>query len=473
MHTEEQVGTALWRRGASALAAAIRAGEVSSREVVVAHLERIEAVNPGVSALHVVLSEQAMTAADDADRRLARGESIGPLGGVPISVKENVDVAGTATTWGVAAMVDAVSSTDAPAVAHLRAAGAIPLSRGNLPDFALRWHTDNALMGATLNPWDPGRTPGGSSAGEAVALATGMTPLAIGNDLGGSLRWPSQCAGTAALRPTHGRVPSASLIPPTDSPLSIQLFNVQGPMARQVGDLRLALELMSQPSPRDPWYVPAPLVGPAPAGALGVDVAIPEGTSPGIAAGVRRAAQALGSAGYDVREAMPPQLEEAARLWVELLNDDVRQIWPMMEPVASEGAKRFIAHALAATPALDAGERAMRWIARQALARAWSEYQAQRQLILAPVCLRSPFAPDEDISNLESAAAVLESMRMVVPVNLLGLPAVALPAGTGDDGLPVGVQIIGPRFREDLCLDAGAEIEAALGTITPIDPQIR
>jgi amidase len=275
MQPETQTETALWQRGAIELAAAIARGEVSSREVVDAHLERIERINPRVNALHVTLAERARADAAQADRLLASGATVGPLHGVPFSVKENVDVA-TATTWGLVAMSEAVSPTDAPVVANLRAAGAIPISRGNMPDFALRWHTDNDLMGATRNPWDPSRTPGGSSAGDAVALATGMAPLAMGNDLGGSLRWPSQCAGTAALRPSHGRGPDASSIPPTDSPPTIQLFNSQGPMACRVEDLRVAFAAMVAPSPRDPWHIPAPGAGPPLDRPVRVSVALPE-----------------------------------------------------------------------------------------------------------------------------------------------------------------------------------------------------
>src|SRR5439155_9043751 len=145
--------------------------------------------------------------------------------GVPFTVKENIDLAGSATSQGVPVLAQADPGLDAPHVTSLRAAGAIPLARSNLPDFALRWHTDNALRGATRNPWDATRTPGGSSGGEAVALATGMTPLGLGNDVGGSLRWPSQCNGTAALRPSLGRVPRATTIEPADAPISIQLMN--------------------------------------------------------------------------------------------------------------------------------------------------------------------------------------------------------------------------------------------------------
>jgi amidase len=465
--------TALWQLSARELAAAIKSRVVSSREVIDAHLDRIESVNPLVNAVRVTLAEQARAQADRADARLAAGDPTGPLHGVPFSVKENIDVAGTATTWGVRAMAEAVSETDAPLVENLRAAGAIPISRTNLPDFALRWHTDNELMGATLNPWDAARTPGGSSGGEAVSLATGMSPLGAGNDLGGSLRWPSQCCGTVALRPSHGRIPDWAWIPPstTESFPSIQFFSCQGPMARRVEDLRIAFEAMIAPSARDPWHVPAPARGPAPAVPVRVSVAIPPGTDAGVAAGVARAARALSDAGYECAEAMPPDVAQAVTLWAELLNADVRLFWPLIEPIVSEGAKRFTADGLAGTEELDVAGYAVGWQTRQALARQWSLFQARTPLILAPVCLQPPFAPGADTSEPGAAGKVLETLQMVVPVNLLGLPSAAVSAGLDEDGLPLGVQVIGGRFREDLCLDAAAAIEAALGSNTPIDPR--
>src|SRR3954454_22073600 len=202
-------------------AAAIRSRELSSREVVTAHLERIEAVNPALHALRVVLADEALAAADAADRRAPAG----PLHGVPIAVKENIDVAGLATTWGVEALHGAIAPADAPVVAHLRAAGAIVLARGHMADFALRWHTDGVV-----NPRDAAATARGSSGGEAAAVAAGMVPLAAANDLGGSLRFPAQCCGVPALRPSRGRVPDADL----DQTMSAQQFNVQGPLARTV-----------------------------------------------------------------------------------------------------------------------------------------------------------------------------------------------------------------------------------------------
>lgn len=200
------MSTYLWQLSASSLAKAIREKKVSSQEVVQAHLDRMEAVNHKVNAVTVVLEKEDLRAASDADKKISTGENLGPLRGVPITVKEAIDVVGSATTFGVVDLKDSMPETDAPVVSHLKRAGAIPIGRTNLPDFGLRWHTNNDLRGATLNPWDPSRTPGGSSGGEAVAIATGMSPLGIGNDMGGSLRYPAQCCGITALRPSLGRV---------------------------------------------------------------------------------------------------------------------------------------------------------------------------------------------------------------------------------------------------------------------------
>jgi amidase len=466
------IGTELWRQGAGELAAAIRDRRASSREVVEAHLGRIEAVNPRVNAVTKVLAEEALRAADDADRRLAAGDEVGPLHGVPVTVKENIDLAGHPTTQGVAALAGAVPAMDAPHIAHLRAAGAIPLARTNLPDFALRWHTDNAVYGATRNPWDASRTAGGSSGGEGVALATGMTALGIGNDLGGSLRWPAQCSGICSLKPTLGRIPNASSIEPVDSPISLQLLSVQGPMARRVADLRLALEVMSQPSPRDPWYVPAPLTGALVAGPVRVAVVTDpagQGTSPQVAEGVRRAAQALAAAGYAVEELEPPGVAQAAATWLDLLGADLRIMWPLMGPLVSEDANRFMTTHMGTYPVIDAAAHMQAFMARQALGRAWEEFQADVPLIVAPIATEPPFLVGADLTE-EGIRAIGASMRMVVTVNLLGVPAVAVTTGVAD-GLPQTVQVIGPRFREDLCLAAAAEIEAACGVLTPIDPR--
>jgi amidase len=458
----------LARLGAADLAARIAGRELSSREVVEALLARIDAVNPTVNAIRVVLGDEALAAADAADRAVAAGGELGALHGVPFTIKENVDVAGTATTGGIAALVEAIASRDAPSVAGLRAAGGIPVGRTNLAESGLRWHSHSGAGGQTLNPWDASRTPGGSSGGDAAALATGMTPLGIGNDLGGSLRIPSQWNGTAALKPTFGRVGHATTVPPLDGPLSIQLMSVNGPMARSVADLRLALPAISAPDPRDPWQVPAPLTGPP--AARRVAVALWDGVHPDVAAGVRRAADALAAAGWEVEEAEPPRVDDAAAAWTGIVITEVRGIWPILEPMSNSDQKRFVDHVFAAVPPLDAQAYGMAYVDRQALGREWAEWMTQTPLVLAPPCAHPPFEVGFDLRGPEAASELLAQMRMIVPVNLLGLPSAAVPAGV-EGGLPQGVQVIGPRFREDLCLDAAEAIESALGTVAPIDPR--
>jgi amidase len=463
----------LWQMGAIELATAIRQQTTSSREVVEAHLARIDAVNPAVNAVTVTLADAARAAADAADTALARGDAVGPLHGLPFTVKETVDCAGSATTWGVTAFVAANPTEDAPAVHHLRAAGALPLARTNSPDFALRWHTENALRGATRNPWETGRTAGGSSGGEAAALATGMTPLGVGSDLGGSLRWPSCCCGTATLRPTLGRIPMATSIEPANAPLSMQLMAVQGPMARHVRDLRLALQIMSRPSARDPWYAAVPLLGEAigpPVRVAVVEDPMGEPPHPDVAAGVRAAAEALADAGYAVEEARPPDVSTAVELWGRLVLAEVRRMWPLLEQLVSADAARFLGHTFDNIPPADHEGYAAGFTARQGLARAWSLFQADHPLVLGPVATDLPFEVGADLEGPEAVDGILRSLALTVTVNLLGLPAAAVPAGEAG-GLPRGVQVIGARYREDLCLDAADAIEARLGVLTPIDPR--
>jgi amidase len=464
--------TDLWRRSATDLAEAIRSKHISSAEVVEAHLRRIEAVNPSVNAVTVVLSEQASQAAKAADRAVASGGELPPLHGVPFTVKENIDLAGTPTSHGVKALAGAYPGLDAPNVERVRAAGAIPIGRTNCPDLGIRWHTNSELRGATVSPWDRSRTPGGSSGGESAALATGMTPLGLGNDLGGSLRWPAQCCGISSLKPTMGRIPHATTIEPVDFPISIQLMMVEGPMARRVADLRAAFEVMAGPSWRDPWTVPAPLRGPPPAKpvrvALVVDPAS-QGTEKQVREGVWRAAKALEDAGYAVEEVEPPAIAAAAKVWLDSFIPPIQAGWRTFSPLVGAAANQFVEALFEVAGDPDPGTHMQSFMIRQSILRAWGEFQEQHPLIVAPVCTGIPFEVGKDRTTAE-VAEIVRGMRMTVAVNALGLPAVALPVGIGD-GLPQSVQVIGPRYREDLCLDAAAALEDRIGIITPIDPR--
>ena len=466
--------TELWKRSAKELAALIASKQVSSAEVVDAHLARIKAVNPKVNAVVRVLADAARSAAAAADRKVASGDPLGPLHGVPCTVKENIDMAGLPTTWGVPALSGAVVPLDAPVVERMRAAGAIPIGRTNLPDMALRVHTDSSLYGLTRNPRNLERTAGGSSGGEAVALATGMSPLGLGNDIGGSLRNPANACGIVSIRPSAGRVPDAGFVPMQDWLLAVQLMNVQGPMARRVADVRLALQVLIGAHPRDPWSITAPLAGPAPPKPIRVAM-VPEPpggpTDPEIGAAVRRAAGALAAAGYDVIEACPPRYEEAVALWGQFLLGDFAVVLDQLMPMMGRDGATFVTRVNSAAPPPDPKMMSQIFISRHGVARAWSEFLAQHPLLLTPTWTKLPFEHGFDVATPEGTAATMELMRPVVPANLLGLPSVCVPAGRDEaTGLPVGVLVTGPRFREDLCLDAAEVIEQRLGLDTPIDP---
>ena len=465
----------LWRLSAIDLAKLIATRRASATEVVEAHLERIAAVNSKLNAVVRVLADAARAQAREADRKLAAGELIGPLHGVPITVKENIDIAGLPTTSGVVPLAGAIAAADAPVVERLRGAGAIPIGRTNLPDMGLRVQTDSSLHGLTRNPWDQTRTAGGSSGGEGSALASGMSPLGLGNDIGGSLRNPASCCGIASIRPTLGRVPDASSAP-GDRLLAGQLMAVQGPMARRVADVRLGLQILSGAHPRDPWSLDTPFAGPPLLKPIKVAVvAKPPGgdTDAEISAAVARAADALADAGYDVAEACPSTYEQSVDIWARFLLGDLALGLPNLAPMMGADGRVFLDWINAATPLLkDPLDLSRLMVARDAIARDWSMFMAEHPLILSPTWTTLPFVHGFDVAGPESAAATIALIRPVVPANLLGLPSACVPAGLDPaSGLPVGVLLTGRRMRDDTCLDAAEAVEARLGLETPIDPR--
>ena len=467
--------TQLWQRTAGELARMVATRLVTSAEVVEAHLARIAAVNPQVNAIVRVLADEARAGAALADQAVRRGDALGPLHGVPCTVKENIDMAGLPTTWGVPALAGAVVPLDAPVVQRMRAAGAIPIGRTNLPDMGLRVTTDSSLHGITYNPWNRLRTAGGSSGGEAVALATGMSPIGLGNDIGGSLRNPANACGIASIRPSAGRIPDAGLVPAEDRLLAVQLMQVQGPMARRVADVRLGLQVLMGAHPRDPWSITAPLVGPAVGRAIRVAVvAAPPGGScdPAISAVVRHADDTLANAGYDVVEACPPRYEEVVATWARLLLGDFASVMAQLLPLMGEAGKAFLHNANSTVaPLASVAELSQLLALRDGLGRAWSQFMAEHPLLLTPTWTQLPFEQGFDAATPAGTAATVEMMRPVVPANLLGLPSVCVPAGRDSaTGLPIGVLLSGARMREDLCLDAAELVEARCGLATPIDP---
>ncbi len=471
----------LWKWDAVALAEGIRTRTISSREAVHACVERMRAVNPRLNAVTCDLSGQALAAADRADEAVANAlkteARLGLLHGVPVTIKENIDQEGCATVNGVTAFRDVIATTDSPVVANWKKAGAVVIGRTNTPAFSFRLDTVNDYRGRTYSPWSRTHTPGGSSGGASSSVAAGITPLAHGNDIAGSVRYPAYCTGLAGLRPSFGRVPAYNPSAKTERVISAQLMSVQGPLARSVRDVRLGFHAMAAHDARDPWWVPVSLEG-APT-QLPIRVAVVTeaadlggaALSPPVAAALAQAAKALADAGYEMVDEKTPGFTQAFELWFEMFIPEFRRF--MLADFERDGddgvrtAMRLMAENVP-DRGVDAHLKAL--ADRTRLIRDWYAFLAHTPLVLAPVCTELPYAHGFDV---ESAARTMEIWRqsatlMAIPV--LGLPGMAVPTGVAN-GLPVGVQIIGPRFREDLCLAAAEAIEARVPRITPIDPR--
>ncbi|MBS1881556.1 MAG: amidase [Actinobacteria bacterium] len=463
----------LWKWDAADLAAGIRSRSISSREAVSACLRRIEDVDSVLNAVAVVLHDEALAAADEADSIVSKGEALELLHGVPVTTKLNADQAGTTNNAGVVSFKNRVAEADNPAIGNLRAAGAILIGRTNTPPFCMRWETENDLYGRTLNPWSADHVPGGSTGGGAAAVAAGMSPLAQGSDCGGSIRYPSFCNGITGLRPTPGRVPNVDPSLPAP-PIGVQLTSVAGPIARRVRDLRLGLEVMARRDPRDPRWVPVPLQGQAPQ--MPIKVALcrdpnGDGVDSTVSAALDRAAEALTDSGYEISEPSSiPSLREAGDVWDVILQGEGRSfledtVAKLADP-AMRTATRYMINRVAHA---DLDDLVAAYIRRAELRAQWSVHMEEYPLLLSPVSTVPQFKHGEDI---QSQAANDRSYLVQSPLTglaLIGVPGVAVPTGLVAD-LPTGVLLSGPQFREDLCLDAAAVVEAAYPMETPLDP---
>ena len=460
----------IWRNNATDLADMIAAGDVSSLEVVDSHLDRIEEVNGWLNAVTRVLADEARVAAKDADKAVAAGDELGPLHGVPCTIKENVDVAGTPTTQGLPVFADLISPTDAPLVERLRSAGAIPIGRTNLPELGLRISTDNPLHGLTRNPWHPERTAGGSSGGEGSAIASGMSPLGLGNDIGGSVRNPAFCCGITAIKPTHGRLPAFSVFEHDQNPaLSSQIMLTDGPMARSVSDLRTAMGILNGRDIRDPRSVDVPLDGPDVKRQAAVVKHIPGvDCHPSVIEGIERAASSLAEAGWEIVESTPPGIDLCSEIWAHLLGADVSLLMDAARPILSKEMAEALDSGITEQFSREIISPDVIHVERSRLAREWSLFFAENPVVIMPTWPHPPFEHGADIRE-ESRQELVETLRFITPANVLGLPSVALPVGVSD-ALPQGVQCVADRWRDDLALEAAGDIEKSLGIITPINP---
>ncbi len=460
----------LWALSAADQARLIRTRAASAREVVSSVIARHEATHAAINAVVELREEEALAAADAADAAVRHGEALGPLHGVPVTIKVNIDQAGYATTNGVAAFKDLIATGDSPVVANLRRAGAIPMGRTNTPAFSYRFFTDNALHGRTLNPRNPRLTPGGSSGGASAAVAVGVGAIAHGNDLGGSIRYPAYAVGVVGLRPSFGRVPAFNGTAVEERPITLQMLSVQGPLARTVGDLRLALAAMAAADPRDPWHCPVPLELPEPKRPWRIALAT-LGASPPVVQALRQAAGWLAEAGCVVEEVALPRFDEAAELWRALIvTESERALRPAIEQFGDDAIKTAYAAWAANVAPLAPDAFAAGLARRTAIWRDWQVFLSAYAAALLPVSLEPPFPQGLDQEGEAAGARILAAQAPLYVINLLGLPGLSVPTAVVHDGIPLGVQLVAARFREDICLSLGEVIEARAGATGVIDP---
>ncbi|MEQ6249795.1 amidase family protein [Sulfitobacter sp. HNIBRBA3233] len=461
----------LWEMTATDVAQRVAAGDVTARAMTEAALARMDAVNPAINAVVARNDDEALEAADAIDAARARGDALGPMAGVPVTTKENVDQRGFPTTNGLRVQKDLMAEADNPVVSNLRRAGAVIIGRTNTPAFSLRWFTRNDLRGHTKNPHNPAITPGGSSGGAASATAAGIGAMGHGTDIGGSIRYPAYACGLQGIRPTMGRVAAWNPSSP-DRHIGAQLMAVSGPHARSVADVRLTLETMSVSDPRDPWHMPVPLDRGAYPKRAGLCVS-PEGlaTQPAVEQALRDAADRLKDAGWEVTEVESPPFREPARRQAQLwLAEMARGSRAAFDKEANADAMHVLAEMQKLTPEPDLNDVLDALQARVGFLRTWEEFLGRYPVLICPVSAEPPF---RDLLDLENFPRVMEAQLTQVGLPLMGLPGMSVFTGfgTGEAGhVPLGAQLIGGRFREDILLDAAAAIEARSPAISVVTP---
>lgn len=460
----------LWRLSGSEIASKVRSKQVSAAEVVEASLDRLAAVNPKINAVVTEMPEAAREAAKALDSRIAKGEDPGPLAGVPVTIKVNVDQAGYATTNGVRIQKDLVATIDSPVVANLKKAGAIVVGRTNTPAFSLRWFTRNSLHGHTLNTRDKRITPGGSSGGSASAVAAGIAPIGHATDIAGSIRYPAYACGLHGLRPSLGRIPAMNFSAP-DRHIGAQLMATSGPLARSMADIRLAFTAMSAEDLRDPWYIPAPLAGPDVPKKAALCVR-PDGlkTTPDVEKALRDAAAKLKAAGWQIVETETPPLRKAVDIQLMLwLAEFARGGAAALARENDPDANFVFAEMQKLSPAPGVAELLDGLQTRAKLCREWQLFLKEHPVLLCPVSGELPFPDQLDVSSAEGFLRCWEAQSPQIGIPLMGLPGLTVTTGRVGTS-PVGVQLVAGRYREDLLLTAGEIIEGDGTATAPQDP---
>jgi Asp-tRNA(Asn)/Glu-tRNA(Gln) amidotransferase A subunit family amidase len=452
------------------MAERIRQKKLSPVELVEAHLARIEKLNPELNAFVKVDAEGASRQARLAEDALTRGERVGPLHGVPITIKSSIEVKSMSCEAGSKLRAGCVAAQDAPLVSRLRNAGAIILGNTNTPELLMAWETDNLLYGRTNNPWDLTRTPGGSSGGEAAAIAAGCSAGGVGSDGGGSIRVPAHFSGICGLKPTPGRIPATGHFPTSVGPFA--LIGVVGPMARTVADLKILFEVMQGPDDGDPSSAPVPVRWPSrdDLNKLRIGYFEDDGRTPVTVetrAAVRAAADALNRGGFEVEPFRPEGLESARQLWWQYFGiAGGMLLGPLMKGTEADLSpilKQFSSW-VGAEPCHTAQTLLDAWIMRDVVRMQVFSQMRDYPVLLCPVASIPAFHHGERSWNIDGQTVkYLDAWSYTEWFNLLGTPAVTVPFGLSNEGLPIGVQIVARPWQEELVLTVAAELEAQRG----------
>ena len=439
------------------IAAAIQARTVSAKEVVQAHIDHIEAINPLINALIQPTFDSALAEADTADEMLANEEPVGPLHGVPFTVKDNIGVKGVICGCGTTGLAQNIPAEDAIVVSKIKEAGGILLGKTNLPEVGLGYETDNLLYGRTNNPYDLSRTCGGSSGGEAALIAAGGSPLGLATDGGGSARWPAHCCGIAGIKPTTGRTAKIGHVPPPGG--FINSFWQMSLMARSVRDLSLTLPLICGPDPRDPSSVPVPfpMLGNLDLNSLRIAVFADNGIVPPTAEieeMVSTCAEVLAQAGSMVTKIRPPMIHEAHNIYVHLLSADGGDgLSELLNSWGTVEAHPYTQRAQVAQKLrrLNAGEFGSWLYQLDRFRQQMSVFMAGFDAIICPVA-PTPAVLHGETQQDPAYAGFDRMFSYVVPFNLTGWPCGTVRAGTSEEGLPLGIQVAADAWREDVVL---------------------
>ena len=464
---------------AVAMAANIRQKKISPVELVDAHLTRIAALNPRLNAFVHVDEDAARRQARAAEAAVMNGDPLGPLHGVALSIKSSMDVAGLRSESGTRLRAGYIAAKDAPLVARLKAAGAIILGVTNSPELLMAWETDNALYGRTNNPWDLTRTPGGSSGGEAAAIASGCSAGGMGSDGGGSIRVPAHFSGICGLKPTPGRIPATGHFPASVGPFA--LIGVVGPMARTVADLKVLFEAMQGEDDQDTSSAPVPVRWPSETDLKKVRIGYFEddGRTPVTAetrAAIHTAARLLKNAGFDVAPFCPQGLERARQLWWKFFGVAGGMLLGPMAKGREEdlsGILKEFNSWVGEEPPHTGDSLLEAWIGRDEVRAQVFAQMREFPVLLCPVAAIPAFHHGERSWSVEGQTVkYLDAWSYTEWFNLLGTPAVAVPVSQTSDGLPIGVQISARPWQEELALRVAEELEKARGPY-PNPPELR